>query len=193
VASQAERRAATRKRLIEAGHALFVSDGYDATSTDALLAHAEVSKGAMYHHFASKQELFAAVYEQVAQASLARALRGQRPGSSELDTLVEGCTRWLREARKPEVATILLEQGPRVLGFAGARDLEARTSLPLMKRGLERAVEAGEIELDSVDLAARLVNAMLGEAALASLGNRRRPSRSTIERTVRRFIEGLGA
>lgn len=191
MASQAERRAATRKRLLSAGHELFVEKGYEATSTEALLAHAQISKGALYHHFASKQDLFSAVFEEVAQASIERAVRGQTPAATEVETLIEGCVRWLREARKPEVATILLEQGPRVLGFAGARDLEARYSLALMKRGLERAVAAGELDLPSVDLAARLINALLGEAALVSLEAKRGPGRTVLEETIRRFIEGL--
>ncbi len=191
MATQAERRAGTRRRLIDAGHELFVSNGYDETTTEVLLTHAGVSKGALYHHFASKQELFAAVFEEVAQSSIERAVQGQSPAATEIETLIDGCVRWLREARRPEVATILLEQGPRVLGFEGARDLEARYSLALMKAGLERAVSAGELNLPSIDLAARLINALLGEAALVSLKGRRGPSRKVVEETVRRLIEGL--
>ena len=58
--SQAERRAAMRARLIDASRLLFARDGYDATSTNALLRAADASKGALYHHFPSKQALCAA-------------------------------------------------------------------------------------------------------------------------------------
>jgi len=85
----------------------------------------------------------------------------------------------------------LLEEGPRVLGFVRARELEARTSLGLMKRGLERAVAAGEVSVPSVELAARMLNAVLAEAALVSLQSGRKVRRGDIEATVRRLFEAF--
>ena len=73
MATQAERREATRGRLIEAAHRLFVSAGYEETSTEAILAEAEVSRGALYHHFPTKQVLFEAVFENVSAAAIERA------------------------------------------------------------------------------------------------------------------------
>jgi AcrR family transcriptional regulator len=191
MATQAARRAATRTRLIGAARGLFVDHGYEATSTAAILAAAGVSRGALYHHFPGKQELFAAVFEQVSREAIARAVAAARPGASPLATLVTSCLAWLREARRPEVAAILLTQGPRALGWQRAREIENGTSLALMQRGLQSAVDAGEIEVESVELAARLLNAVLAEAALASVGAEAGLPAGTVDRGIRRFIESL--
>ncbi len=192
MATQAERRAATRARVLDAAEALFAAHGYEATSTDAILASCAISRGALYHHFPTKQAVFEAVFQRVSDAAIERAVRHAPPSPSPLETLVQVCLRWLKEVRKPAVAAIVVEQGPQVLGWKRARDLEARTSLGLMIRGIERALEAGEVEVESVELAARYLNAVLAEAALASVHRWPRVSNATIERSIRQVIEGLG-
>lgn len=192
MASQAERRAATRARVLDAAEALFAASGYEATSTDAILESAAISRGALYHHFATKQAVFEGVFQRVSEAAIERAMRDAPQTHSPIETLVQVCLRWLREVRKPAVAAIVIEQGPQVLGWKRARDLEAHTSLGLMIRGIERAASAGEIEVESAELAARFLNAVLAEAALASLHRRPRLSNAAIERSIRQVIEGFG-
>ncbi|MHB8235781.1 MAG: TetR/AcrR family transcriptional regulator, partial [Solirubrobacteraceae bacterium] len=65
--------AATRQALLDAARELFGRQGYAATSLDQVVAAAKVTKGALYHHYAGKQELFAAVYEQVKREVTERA------------------------------------------------------------------------------------------------------------------------
>ncbi len=182
-----------RKLLIAAGSKLFTRDGYEATSTAALLAEAGASKGALYHHFESKEALFEAIFESVAEGSIEAALksRGTASGPSEVDVLIDGALRWLHEARRPDVSRILLDEGPRVLGFVRARELEAKYSLGLRIEGLERAYRAGEIDVPDLELAARLINAALAEAALIGLSPGRRPSRAKVDATIRKLIDGL--
>lgn len=169
MATQAERRAATRGRLVAAGTLLFSTKGYDATTTAEILAEAGVSRGAMYHHFETKAEVFEAVFTDVSDRAIHRSTAGREHRDSPFEDLIVACLAWLDEVRAPEVATILLDQGPQVLGWERARELESRTSLALMKAALTRAAAAGEIEVRSVDLTARLLNAVLAEAALAAL------------------------
>lgn len=169
MATQAERRAATRGRLVAAGTLLFSTKGYDATTTAEILAEAGVSRGAMYHHFETKAEVFEAVFTDVSDRAIHRSTAGREHGDSPFEDLIVACLAWLDEVRAPEVATILLDQGPQVLGWERARELESRTSLALMKAALTRAAAAGEIEVRSVELTARLLNAVLAEAALAAL------------------------
>jgi AcrR family transcriptional regulator len=189
MATQAERRAATRSRLLDAAEALFVDQGYESTSTEQILAAAAVSRGGLYHHFANKRELFEAVFSRVSDAAIARAARDVDPARSPLEALVEACLAWLREACRPEVAAILIDQGPAVLGWKRARDLEAKTSLALMTRGLTRALAAGEIEVGSVSLTARLLNAVLAEAALSALHEG--AVATEIEASIRQWVGGL--
>ena len=61
MASQAERRTATRGAILDAAGNLFSGQGFAATSVDAVAAAAGVAKGAVYHHFASKEAIFEAV------------------------------------------------------------------------------------------------------------------------------------
>jgi hypothetical protein len=89
------------------------------------------------------------------------------------------------------VSRILLDEGPRVLGCVRARELEAKYSLGLMVEGLERASRAGEIDVPDLELAARLINAALAEAALIGLSPGRRPSRAKVDATIQKLIDGL--
>ena len=189
--TQPERRAATRARLIAAAREQFARDGYEKAHTDAILQQAGASRGAMYHHFASKKELFEAVFVAVSDESIKRAATEGAGGASPFEDLIRACLAWLRVVRQPDVAAILLDQGPQVLGWKRARDLEAESSLGLMTRGLERAVRAGEAQVSSIGLAARLINAMMAEAALAALHREPATSPAKQEAMIRKFMEGL--
>jgi AcrR family transcriptional regulator len=192
MATQLERREATRARLVEAARRLFVERGYEATSTNDVLEAAGVSRGALYHHFATKQELFAAVFERVSEQAITRALSRTGNEGSALQRLESGCLAWLAEARRPAVAAILLDQGPAVLGWRRARDLENRTSLGLMKAAVGAAVEAGELRTPSVELLASVLNAVLAELALAQ-ADRRGPARADVEAVLRSLTRSLAS
>ena len=191
MATQQERRRTTRRKLIDAARVRFSADGYQATATETILAGAGVSKGALYHHYDSKRALFEEVFEEVAREAIEAAIQAGTVADSPLEALVETCLAWLREARKPRRSRILLELGPSVLGFERARDIEARYSLRGIEESLRRAEARGELCLESVPVSARLLNALLAEAALVGLERPHRGHRREIERTVRAFIEGL--
>ncbi|MEM6581781.1 MAG: hypothetical protein AAF699_10935, partial [Pseudomonadota bacterium] len=91
----------------------------------------------------------------------------------------------------PAVAAILIEQGPQVLGWKKAREIESKSSLRPMQTAVERACAAGEIEVPSVEVAALLINALLAETALIALYGKPKISTTEQEASVRRFITGL--
>ena len=186
-----ERRETTRNNLLSAARECFFRQGYENTHTDSILEQAGVSRGAMYHHFATKRDLFEAVYVSVVDETIQHASKRHIESTSPLEELLAGCSAWLSFVSKPAVAKILLEQGPQVLGWTRARDIEARSSLPLMRRSLERARDAGEIEVDSIQTTAQLINALLAEAALIGAYGKPRVSRAVLEGSVRQFVTGL--
>ncbi|MEM7610581.1 MAG: TetR/AcrR family transcriptional regulator [Pseudomonadota bacterium] len=191
MATNRQRREATRQRIVAAAREHFANSGYDETHTDSILATAGVSRGAMYHHFTSKQDVFEAVFIAVVEETITLAGTSVLRASSPIEDLIQGCLAWLHAARQPGVATILLDQGPQVLGWKRARDIEAKRSLAPMKRALHKAIDAGEISVASVELTALLLNALLAEVALVSVYQKRKVTLASQEATIRQFIAGL--
>src|ERR1051325_10333674 len=78
---RAQYSATTRRAPVDGAERLFTEHGYAATSLDAIVAGADVTKGALYHHYSGKQALFEAVFEKVesdASRAINRALKGKR-------------------------------------------------------------------------------------------------------------------
>ncbi len=194
MATQAERREATRARLIDTGRQLLLERGSAHTTTRDILAVAGVSRGAMYHHFSSREALLAAVYEAEAAGAIERALAARTPGASHLANLEAACLAWLGEISKPDVARVVAVEGPAALGWERCREIEETYGLGSIRDTLEAADRAGEIDVASVDLAARILNAALTEAALSILrAKRKREARSEAEATLRKMIASFAA
>jgi AcrR family transcriptional regulator len=186
--TQSERREATRGAIIDAARELFAARGFEQTSIADILELAGISRGALYHHFAAKEDVFAAVFVETSSASIRKAAARIPPDAAPLDALIAGCLGWLDAVKDPAIHRILFIDGPAALGWERARILEEATSLRLMRVGIVRAVEAQEIEVSSVDLAARLLNGLLAEAALMLQGtsaSRRRDVRALVTAMVK--------
>ena len=147
----------------------------------------------MYHHFATKQEVFEAVFVSVVRDTIDYTVRRRSISESPLEDLLAACSVWLSVVRLPDVAKIHLELGPQVLGWQRAREIEAEYSLPLMCASLDQAKAAGEIDTPSVQVTALLLNALLAEAALIAAYGKPRASRSVLEASVRQFVDGMRA
>lgn len=169
LARQAERRDRTRALLIEAATNCFETLGYGGTSLENVLNAAGVSKGALYHHFASKADLLEAVFGQVSQNALAWAAAASAVANSPHEALSRALKTWLRVVLEPRPRRILLEIGPSILGFAKARKIELAQSEAGMHALIERAVATGQADCADVGLAARLLNAAVTELALTAL------------------------
>jgi AcrR family transcriptional regulator len=168
LARQSERREVTRGALIAAARTCFAEQGFEATSTEAVLARAGVSKGALYHHFASKAELLAAVFETVSRETMAQAQA--QAGTGPVRTVLAAALKaWLRAVLRPEPRRIILETGPAVLGLARARAIEETITQAPMRRAIERGVALGALRCDDPDLAARLLAATASELAVTAV------------------------
>jgi AcrR family transcriptional regulator len=165
--TQAERRARTRAAVLEAATALFSERGYQDTSVADILDAAAVSRGALYHHFAAKEDVFAAVFLTSSAQAIRRAAERVPSRATPFEALRLGCLAWIDVVSEPATARILLDDGPAVLGRQRSRTLEEATSLGVLRRAISAAADVGEIEVPSVDLAARLLDALVAEAARA--------------------------
>jgi AcrR family transcriptional regulator len=162
--SRAEQAASTRARLIAIARELFATDGYARTSIEAIQQRAAVSRGALYHHFANKRELFLAVYELVETETAQKiaAAAANSPSAS----LRAGCAAWLELAGDPTTRQITLIDAPAVLGWESWSATDDRRGLGLLRQALNREAQTGHLDPDLVDGVAHVLLAALIELGL---------------------------
>ncbi|MCR5855474.1 TetR/AcrR family transcriptional regulator [Mesorhizobium sp. J428] len=164
--SNAERSETMRATLIEAARRLFTGKGYAATGTPELVEAAGVTRGALYHHFADKQALFAAVAE-AESAAVAAEIEAAAPSSLKpVDALVEGSIAYLHTMRAPGRTRLLLLDGPAVLGRSAMDEIDARHGNRTLREGLAAAMRAGAIRRLPLGPLTSMLGAMLDRAAL---------------------------
>ena len=161
-----ERGRETRERLVRAGRKLFGERGYEATSIEAILTAAGVARGALYHHFATKEALFDAVLDTLVAEIAAAAAVAARKASDPVDSLRRGCSAWLRMALDPAVQRIALVDAPSVVGWSRWRELDEVHTLGGLRANLQALAAEGRLPEAQVDLLAHMVLASVNEAAL---------------------------
>jgi AcrR family transcriptional regulator len=157
---------ATKSALISAARELFVSKGYFATGTEEIVAKAEVgTRGALYHHFTDKEDLFRAVFDQVQSDLAAATIVNERDDA--LDLLCAALQQFLdASADNPDVQQILLIDGPAVLGWEQWRSLEAQYGLGAITAMLDAAVSQKVVLRQPTTPLAHMLLAAVNEAAL---------------------------
>jgi AcrR family transcriptional regulator len=192
--TQAERTEATRDALIEAARALFAERGYAAVGTEEIVRAAGVTRGALYHHFGGKRDLFEAVYERI-EVELAQRIAAGALDSGAAEPLVAmraGAEMFLRAATEPEAQRIVLLDGPAVLGWDRWREIAAEHGLGLIEATLQAAIEAGAIAEQPVRPLAHVLMGALDEAAML-VARAKDPERMRAEvgRTLDALLAGL--
>lgn len=163
---QAQNAAATRAALIRVARKLFTESGYTETATEEVVRRARVTRGALYHHFRDKQDLFKAVLheEQMKMAASIKAVTARE--SDPWRALMAGCHAFLDACLDPAVQQILLIDAPAVLGWEGCRETDAMHYLEGVKAMIQAAIDQRIIARQPVDALARLILGALNEAAM---------------------------
>ena len=159
---------ATRRRLVTAARALFGARGFAEVGTEEIVRAAGVTRGALYHQFRDKADLFAAVAEEV-EAEIAERIAsaaGAEAAADPVGALRSGARLFLDACAAPEVERIILLDAPAVLGWQAWRDLADRYGLGLVQFGLQSAIEAGAIVPQPVAPLAHVLIGALNESAL---------------------------
>lgn len=164
--SNEERTRATRTALLAAARRLFVTKGYAETGTPEIVAEAEVTRGALYHHFTDKQDLFRAVVRQEFADVAAEINARSVAAATAREALIAGGVAYVEAMRAPGRVRIMLLDGPAVLGRPEIDAIDAETSAGALKVGLETAIAAGEIAPLPVGALTSLLSAMFDRAAL---------------------------
>lgn len=155
----------TRRALVAAARLLFVEKGYFQTGTEEIVRAANVTRGALYHHFADKKALFLAVFEAI-EDDLINAASSQESPVDALCRLQSALLGFLDASLTPEVQRVLLIDGPAVLGWQEWRALEAKYGLGVIEQLLNDAIKEGNLRPQPVSALAHILLAAVDEAAL---------------------------
>lgn len=192
--TQAERSAATTGALVASAHRLFAVRGYADTSIDDIVAAAEITRGALYHHFENKTDLFRAVVEEREQQMMAVVRRATEGQPDAWLAFRAGCAAFLSACLDPQTQRIILLDAPVVLGWEALREIESRYAVALLRMGLERAMADGRLAPRPVDPLARLLLGALSEGAMAIARSADQPATMRdYQREIDRLLDGLAS
>jgi AcrR family transcriptional regulator len=196
--TQIERSAATRSALVAAARRLFAVDGYAAVSTEAIVQAAGVTRGALYHQFADKAELFAAVVDEIEAEVVERMMTHvgeQSDPATPFDprqVLEDGIDGWLDASTRPEVLRIVLLDAPGVLGWERWRSSGLKFSLGFVEATLQEFIDAGALAPQPVRPLAHLVISAVDEAALyVAQASDPAAARTEMRAALQRLLLGL--
>jgi AcrR family transcriptional regulator len=188
---------ATRAVLIETAQRLFAEHGYAATSTTDIVTAAEVTRGALYHHFEDKEDLFRAVLEATEAQLLQQVAATAATAATPLAQLQAGIEASFASGLEPRFRRIILEDGPAVLGWQAWHDIDARYAYGATAAGLRAAMDSGELAAQPVEpRGPQLVGAVIegadmqGAMVIARATDEQAAIRS-IAGSMRRLIDGL--
>jgi AcrR family transcriptional regulator len=145
---------------------LFAAHGYGAVGLAQIVAAAHVTKGALYHHFAGKADVFRAVLEQVQGEVADQVVAAASARDDAWGQLTAGCRAFLTASTAPNVQRIMLIDGPAVLGWAQWRALDEKASARHLAEALDAVIADGSIEAQPVQPLVHLLSGAMNEAAL---------------------------
>jgi AcrR family transcriptional regulator len=191
VVSQAQRRAGTVAAIHGAARELFAKRGFAATTIDDIASRAGVAKGAVYHHFGSKEEIFERVLDGLFLEIAAKLRAAAESGSDLFEGMVKGTEIYLERVTAPEVKRIILVDGPAVLGWNKWREIDQRHFGRMLKAPLAQLLGA---RMGAADVEAQfhLLSGAIMEAALISATSRNpRKKAQELSSGLRLLLAGL--
>jgi AcrR family transcriptional regulator len=182
-----------REAVLDAARGLFIKRDYAEVSTEDVLRRAGVSRGALYHHFPSKRDLYREVWRDSEQGLIERLGAAAEDAKTPLEALILGCRAYLDEAAtNREVQRIGLLQSRTVLGWEGWRDGIRDLGLATVRGAIEAAMDSGELRRADPETTAHLLLAALIEAGLLIATSRdRHGARAAAEPPLLEMLEGL--
>jgi AcrR family transcriptional regulator len=194
VPTRPDRGEATRDALLAAARALFAEHGYAGVGTEEVVRRAGVTRGALYHYFRDKQDLFRAVFEQT-EAEIMQTIIARVEGLTDpMEELAVGVSAFLDACGDPTLMRIGLRDAPGVLGWEEWREIGNRHGLGLVTGALGWAMDEGQIARADVRTLGHLLLAALAEASLLiASADDPGAAREEVERTLMMLLDGLRA
>lgn len=163
--TKAEQTEETTAKLIAVARTVFAEQGFQRSSIENICARAEVTRGALYHHFHDKKALFETVFLQVQAEIGVRIAASGATGDGPFESILAGSRAFLETALDPDVQQIVLRDAPAVLGPDAARLADEEHAAHLLRADLVRLTKAEGLKIDP-EAATALINGALNEAAL---------------------------
>lgn len=188
--TNAERTAETKAALTAAARRLFARQGYAATTTEQILEAAGVTRGALYHHYEEKAQLFADVclemHGEAAQAIHAAASANHDPFAA----LEHGCVAWIDYMVQADVRRILVIDAPSVLGWARWNEMDAQGFVSL-EEGIREAMAAGAMKAMPAEELAVLLNGAINFGVMWAGQGDDRARLKRLKAVVKRLLRAL--
>jgi AcrR family transcriptional regulator len=179
--------AETQRALRRQARKLFAQKGYSGANTNELVERARVTKGALYHHFANKKELYQAVVEDMEQ-ELVERIEAAGAGRAPWERLAAMCTAYVEACREPALARMLVLEAPAVLGWKTWCNLEQKYEVAAFARCLDAA---GALSEPAETLAQVILGALTTGARVIATSADPDKARAEVERTIDRLLAGL--
>lgn len=182
---------ATRQALLDAARELFGAQGYAETSLEQIVAAASVTKGALYHHFGGKEQLFREVFRSVKQ-ELSRVVAAAQWNPDPWTALLAGCRTFIEAHTDPRLQRIVLLDGRAVLSWEAWHEVDSEYGTVILRSALRRAINHGLIELQPLNSLATILSGSLTEACML-VPNAEDPAAARREAIaiVDRLLQGL--
>jgi AcrR family transcriptional regulator len=194
--TQRERTAQTRAALIAAARRLFGAEGFADVGAERIARDAGMTRGALYHQFTDKADLFAAVLDQV-EAEIAQRVANSVAGFDPNDSagmLLAGASAWLDASSEPELQRIVLLDGPSVLGWERWREICIRHPVGLIAALLQDGIDRGSLPAQPVQALTHVLVGAVDEAALyIAQAENPAAARVDMDLVLRRFTLTLSA
>ncbi len=157
---------ATQARLLGAARSLFAERGFAHVGTEEIVRAAGVTRGALYHQFADKRDLFRAVFEELEGELIAEAAASMAGHDDPLEAMKAACRGWLKACSRPEAQQVVLLDAPAVLGYETWREIGERHGLGAVVAAVQAGIDAGALAPQPVRPLAHVLVGALDEAAL---------------------------
>jgi AcrR family transcriptional regulator len=157
---------ATRAALLETATRMFAERGFAATALDDVATATQVTRGAVYHHFANKKALFEAVFEDMESDAMQRVAAAAAGVTDPWQAAMAALNAFLDRCCDPLYGQLVWHEGPVALGWHGWKQCEEQFTYGLIEQMLRALIDSGDIEPMPVDTTARFAFSLLGAAGM---------------------------
>lgn len=182
---------ATQTRIIAVARDIFTREGYAGASLAEIVKKANVTTGAIYHHYGDKRGLFKAVAKHLEQEILNEVAKTP-PMSDPWEAFEAGIVATLETCARPDIQRIVFQEAPTVIGLAEWREIELQYAFGIMRAAIGELSAAGLIDEPDANLTAHIVlGAIIQSAHGVATADDKKEALKNAQATVKRMVGAL--